>query len=41
MSESRGVVKFSPNIKFIAAVYTVELALGFLIMLYIISSGAL
>ncbi len=40
MSESRGVVKFAPGIKFIVAVYTTEIALGFLIVVWLLSRSA-
>ena len=40
MSESRGVVKFSPNINFIAAVYMVEISIGLLIVVWLLSRVA-
>lgn len=39
MSESNGAVEFGPGIKFIIAVYTVELALVFLIVVWTLAAG--
>ena len=37
MYESNGVIKFAPSIKFIVAVYVVEIVLGGLVLVYVIS----
>lgn len=40
MSESRRLVKFAPSIKFIVAVYSVEVSIGMLIVIWLLSRAA-
>lgn len=40
MPEPNGAIKFTPSTKFIIAVYAVELALGGLTVVWLLSRGA-
>ncbi len=40
MSESSRVVKFAPSIKFIVAVYAIEIVIAGLAAVYLLSRGA-
>lgn len=37
MSESNDVANFAPSIKFVAAVYTVEISIGLLVVVWLLS----
>ena len=39
MSESIGVIKFAPSTKFIVAVYMVEISIGLLIVVWLLSGA--